>query len=642
MRNERISMLKGKRGLLMEQRDGFLAQYDMLTNAIDVAERAKPYFVTLKDATDQEAVELYSELLTNIVHDVMQDYEQEICLSTAVVRNKTTLEIKTIKNGEIENIDDGRGGSISNLISAGLRFIALYKSTNRRFIVLDEPECWLAPDLIPRFVSVIEKMSDLIGIQTVLISHHASDVISSENSQVITIAHNKADVLNAIVNPKAVIAAKPSVVDLSLSKTDDDAFSSLSSASPVGIASIRLYQVQSHTDTTINLGCGLTVINGNNDIGKSVIARSLSALLVNDFKDQLIQHGKDQAFLELLTEQGIIKWSFKRKAKTSLYQFIVDGEILHEQDAKRGEIPTFLNDILAMPLVNNINIHVADQRDPLFILHPSHSPAQRAEMLNLGDSFKQLQIMMQLHDEQLRENRKMLKHNKEQIDSLNDKLFYLSRVDDVADLSQRINECVVTSDAEHLETIQLLESASTLDTYQSTIDKMTQLLSDWPIEDTHDDLIERLSTGSFVNERVLSDLERLMSNLDSLELHDEHSSLLAQIEQSQINFSDAVERVALCLHNLTFINTRELPDFDVSKFSQLHDSIHQQDTEIACLEKELTVLLEMKAKYQVCPTCGRAVDNHDEHTDAFSDFEAVHFSAASEIQAKPNTFLVSF
>lgn len=644
MNAERISMLKGKRNLLLEQRQTLLSRYDNVTAAIDVAERAKPYFVALKDATDQGAVKLYSELLTSIVHDVMQDYEQKILLTTGVVRNKTTLDIKTVKHGEVESIDEGRGGSISNLISAGLRFISLYKSTNRRFIILDEPECWLAPDLIPRFVSVIERMSDLIGIQTVLISHHASDVISSDNSEVITIAYDKSDKLHAIVNAKTTIAPKLSVSEVKFDSAREETLEALSAGIEVGIDYIRLNNIQSHSDTVVKLGKGLTVINGNNDIGKSVIARSFAAMMTNDFKDQLIRHGEEAGFLEVMTEQGIIKWSFKRKAKTSLYQFIVDGTIMHEEDAKKGELPTFLNDVMAMPLVNGINIHIADQRDPLFILHPSHSPADRAEMLNLGDSFKQLQIMMQLHDEQLRENRRALKATKEQVDELNDKLFYLSSLDSINDLQNELSECEIVDVTQYDSTIRTIESASIADQYENVIAMMNELLIDYDSEDTHNALIQALETEALLDSDTLLKLNELLTNLDAIELYDEHNDLLSQLQAASIGDQSAlIERVSLCLNNLTFINTRDLPDFDMNSFSRNLEQQYNQEREIAQLEAELAKLLELQTKIQVCPTCGQKVgQHHDSHDVDFNDFEMNGVLGEFEKSRQNDSFNVTF
>lgn len=639
--NERISKLKGKRELLIEQRQTYLGKYEHTASNIQVAERAKPYFVTLKEATDQDAVTLYSELLTSIVHDVMLDHDQQVVLSTSVVRNKTALEIKTIKNGKVEYIDDGRGGSISNLISAGLRFIALYKSSNRRFVMLDEPECWLAPDLIPSFVSVIERMSDMIGIQTVLISHHASDVISSDKSEVITIAHDKSNKIVALKSSKLVADLNQSI---SVGNTPmvDEHYSELSSTSNIGIDYIRLVNIQSHTDTVIELGKGLTVINGQNDIGKSVIARSFAAMLSNDFKDNLIQHDQECAALEVMTEQGVVKWSFKLGSKTSLYQFIVNDEIIHERDAKRGELPEFVNEVLSMQHINGLNVHIADQRDPLFILHPSHSPAERAEMLSMGDSFKQLQIMMQLHDERLRENRKSLKDIKEHIDDVNDKLFYLSSIDLVDELNTDAAAAQVIEPEQYSSLISTLEHQNVVKTHATALKLMEALCVETEEDKSHDDLLAVLESEATINASVIQTLNTLVANVDLIQTYDDHGALLQTLEKAELSDqSNVIERVSECLYNISFINTRPVPDFDAEGLSKKLDQQIEHEKEIDALKRELETLLELSKKYTVCPTCGQNVGyDHDGHD---FDVDVVFSGVEKDIpQSTSNRFQAYF
>ncbi|WP_337221712.1 hypothetical protein, partial [Vibrio cholerae] len=42
----------------------------------------------------------------------------------------------------------------------------------RKFIVFDEPDCWVKPDLITAFVTTLTRACESLGAQALFISHH--------------------------------------------------------------------------------------------------------------------------------------------------------------------------------------------------------------------------------------------------------------------------------------------------------------------------------------------------------------------------------------------------------------------------------------------------------------------------------------
>ena len=69
----------------------------------------------------------------------------------------------------------GTGGSVSNVLSVGLRLFALATldpAKHARVLILDEPDCWLRPDLVPLLVKIIADASKAMGVQVIMISHH--------------------------------------------------------------------------------------------------------------------------------------------------------------------------------------------------------------------------------------------------------------------------------------------------------------------------------------------------------------------------------------------------------------------------------------------------------------------------------------
>ncbi len=69
----------------------------------------------------------------------------------------------------------GQGGSVANVVSVGLRMFAitpLDERRHRRFLVLDEQDCWLHPDLVPKPTRIVQEAGTALGFQVLMISHH--------------------------------------------------------------------------------------------------------------------------------------------------------------------------------------------------------------------------------------------------------------------------------------------------------------------------------------------------------------------------------------------------------------------------------------------------------------------------------------
>ncbi len=90
-------------------------------------------------------------------------------------RSGATVEFWIERDGQAEDIMKGQGGSVANILSVGLRMFALTTLDERqhqRFLVLDEQDCWIRPDLVPRLVKIVHDAGKALGFQTLMISHH--------------------------------------------------------------------------------------------------------------------------------------------------------------------------------------------------------------------------------------------------------------------------------------------------------------------------------------------------------------------------------------------------------------------------------------------------------------------------------------
>ena len=90
-------------------------------------------------------------------------------------RGTANVDFSIDRDGNEEDVQRGQGGSVQNVLSVGLRMFALAtldRTEHRRFLVLDEQDCWLRPELVPRLVNIIHRAAKELDFQVILISHH--------------------------------------------------------------------------------------------------------------------------------------------------------------------------------------------------------------------------------------------------------------------------------------------------------------------------------------------------------------------------------------------------------------------------------------------------------------------------------------
>jgi len=121
--------------------------------------------------------EILDEVERNLTFALREILGQDLrVVSTReVLRGKVAITFGIEKEGQPEDILTGQGGSVCNIMSVGLRLIAmsqLDEHQHRRFLILDEQDCWLRPDLVPRLMSIIYTIAQRLNFQILVISHH--------------------------------------------------------------------------------------------------------------------------------------------------------------------------------------------------------------------------------------------------------------------------------------------------------------------------------------------------------------------------------------------------------------------------------------------------------------------------------------
>ena len=146
--------------------------------------------------------ELFHALTSALEHNLsialQEVLEQPIVFKARPVirRNQVEIDFLIERGGNPEDIMRGQGGSVANVLSVGLRIFALTTldpALHRRFLLLDEQDCWLRPDLVPRLVKIIHDAGKALGFQVILISHHDVAALRSYADRIYTFTPDTGD-----------------------------------------------------------------------------------------------------------------------------------------------------------------------------------------------------------------------------------------------------------------------------------------------------------------------------------------------------------------------------------------------------------------------------------------------------------------
>ena len=143
-----------------------------------------------RDTLEELSTALFGKILdeveANLTHAIREILGQDRVVVTQreVKNNRLQIYFQIYNQGnedEIEDIMTGQGGSVCNILSVGLRLIALSQlpeQNHRPFLVLDEQDCWLKPALIPKFMKLVNEIAKRLKLQLLVISHHPLDLFA--------------------------------------------------------------------------------------------------------------------------------------------------------------------------------------------------------------------------------------------------------------------------------------------------------------------------------------------------------------------------------------------------------------------------------------------------------------------------------
>ncbi len=158
----------------------FLSARDTLATVTEFLDMSPRVAARLEELTRELFGAVLDEIETDLTHAVREilGQDRKVVSRRDVKNNRLHIEFEMEQDGRAEDILTGQGGSVCNILSVGLRLIALSQldpGAHRPFLVLDEQDCWLRPDLVSGFVRLIAAIAERLDLQVLYISHHPVD-----------------------------------------------------------------------------------------------------------------------------------------------------------------------------------------------------------------------------------------------------------------------------------------------------------------------------------------------------------------------------------------------------------------------------------------------------------------------------------
>lgn len=433
------------------------------------------FLTHLQFSLQEKNIHFFSSLMTALSNDVIFNEEnlrnQSINFDLYVKGGMPALKInaKTFEN----NFEKITSGGLKNTIATGLRVLALWRLTvnvekqsnkgefsHRRFIFLDEPDCWIANESMPNYAKLLHQLSNHFNLQILMVTHKNVDFFKPYATVYEITKNNNYSEINL------------------LSKPNDDTFIDNNQIDDEKIESIQLKNLKVFKDTKFELDKRLTIIVGKSFTGKSVIMEAFNALLNNDSYDEIIRHNENKATVILnyttntqpnslpviysLLWERVKKTNveYPQKVRYRLYKRDGNESVLLHDEFNSHSTPDFATQSLKMKKIDGIDIHLGMQEDMNFLFNPEISDQERAKILSLGKESSYINKMMNDLKTKTREIKSQIKINEKRYNLLLENIINLEEIDPNDEIYQELlhHEKQLTQQNETLNIINQLIS----------------------------------------------------------------------------------------------------------------------------------------------------------------------------------------
>ena len=389
--------------------DGLRSQLAQHQSRLTWQPDVKAVLDALQKREHERTVGAYEQLLTALMQDVLPG-SRELVMDLHTHAGVPALDLFIRKsNGPLEDALHGTGGSVTNILSAGLRAIALVRSGKRRFMVMDEADCWIKPLWAPRFAEVIQQMAQELNVQILMISHHSETIFPTIRHKLLL--EKGADGLHAQWSPSS---------DIPVWEDEQE-----------GIRSITLEDFQSHKFTHLSLSPGVTFLSGDNDIGKSAAVRALRSIFLGEGSNTVIRHGQKSARVTLdFGPHHVLQWERHSKGKVietyRHYQAALGADNFIQATDGAKSVPDWLEPTFGIGLIDGLDVQLCHQKEPIFLLNKPSTV--RAKALAIGDDAGHVQAMLSIDKRETLDARSAIKTGEKTLERMSRAILALSPI----------------------------------------------------------------------------------------------------------------------------------------------------------------------------------------------------------------------
>lgn len=571
-----VGNIEGRRETLTRKQTQIIKDVGLAKGRLLLKPQVDAFLESLQMEAHQKAVGAFENLLTALANDVLKSGDR-IGLDLYTDRGLPALDIFIdAGDGKREDIIEGCGGSMTNVVSFGLRMIATMKSGLRRFVALDEPDCWIAPERVPKFYNVVQNMGQRLDLQCLVISHH--DVANMDNNFSIVKLKKSGDSI----------------------QVDIEKFNEEWSEDKSGIRSIRMLNFMSHKDTTIPLSPKTTAVVGDNHIGKSVVMRALRALAYGEVDDSDIRHGEKKLEVIVEIENDLIVRLTRQKGRNPVNEWTLeqkDGSLVvdtkNNLEYKTGgrQVPAWVLDYLKIGRLEGLDIQLSHQKFPIFLL--GESAAKRASVLSIGRESGYIQNMIAKNKENSQRDTSLVKSGEKELGEIQEVLATFENLDELS-TSLNILETALERIGENVAEIEDIKmKVETLQKLSNEIERtqvMTEILSKTP--DNAPDLDRELDELSY----MLSVGRKMKECEDTLNECNVWHNILSDLDTKEPLLEDTT---GIKIHLSQMTKAHEAISAYVKKEHELDNMIAESEQKLEKITQEMGGL---------CPTCHQTMN----------------------------------
>lgn len=456
----RHAKLEGRRQIDAAQVEALTLRVATAKTRLGAADEVAEVLTEMQSRANSRAVGVFEKLLTAVLQDVLPE-EGTVKLDLEMSGNNPALSVSLSKDGMVADVLEGTGGAVTNVVCTGLRFAALSRTANRKFLVLDEPDCWIKPEQIPAFMKVLADVATQTNTQTMFVSHHPPEFFA-EGINIVQMSRTpEGEVIATAVEP---IATKwGSGIDADGNDLD---------AVP-GIRAIELENFMAHSHTVIPCFPGATAIVGQNNLGKSAaLITGLKAVAFGESSDKVIKYGATKSKITVHIENNRrVVWTREPKRNPVVFFELWEGDtkVREGKPPARNQAPEWVSEALGIKRVDGLDLQLGNQKAPVFLLDQTASV--RAQILSLGREGSHVLSLIKKWDEVKREDSATVRTQEPVIQGLLKLLEKFKALDEVQALLAANDEPLDALEAGEKAVCAISELLSRVSTLKSSVDK---------------------------------------------------------------------------------------------------------------------------------------------------------------------------